>query len=276
MDCMGHDMSGVGSTTANAPLLSVNDLTISWQAEPVLNHIAFKVSDYERLCFFGKSGVGKSTLFHVVAGLNQPDTGEILLRTPNQNAHKNASQDTREKINTRTKFQNITAQPGHISYMFQQDLLFPEKTVLQNCALPLILSGTSHKDAYELVQNQLKPFGLKEVADKYPRELSGGMLQRAALLRTSLTGNNVVLMDEPFSALDAFTKAEVQSFFLEKVAELGLTILFITHDISEAQIFGTRAIIIAGNPQAGRASEIIADTTPQNLPGYLDKLRSKE
>lgn len=242
------------------PILKVADLSVNWEDECILNDISFDVLPGERVCLFGRSGVGKSTLFHAIAGLRKPSVGKICLAE-------------REGEKSMPTYRDITGNAGSISYMFQTDLLFNQKTVLQNCALPLILAGISRKDAEKRVGETLSTFGLAEVAESYPSELSGGMRQRAALLRTSFMGNKVVLMDEPFSALDAFTKEELQHFFLTKAQELDLTILFISHDLMEAQAFGTRALVLAGNPQAGAPSKLIGDTDPANLASYLQYLK---
>lgn len=280
------------------PILKVENLSVDWEGEPVLSDISFSVYPGERVCLFGRSGVGKSTLLHAIAGLNKPSSGLVLLAgceskngtTAPRSAHPspaklqflrdaaahlidNSAHSLDDAINfleNSAGYCDITGEAGFISYMFQSDLLFDQKTVLQNCSLPLIIEGISRKEAEERVRESLATFGLAEVADSYPQELSGGMRQRAALLRTSLVGNKVVLMDEPFSALDAFTKADLQRFFLQKAQELELTILFVSHDFAEAEVFGTRALVLAGNPQAGVPSNIIADTDPSKLVSYLN------
>ncbi len=280
------------------PLLKVENLSVDWEGEPVLSNTSFSVYPGERVCIFGRSGVGKSTLLHAIAGLNKPSSGRVLLAgCEDKNgttslhsaypsparlqflhdaaAHQihnsaHSSGGARSCVETSAGYCDITGEAGFISYMFQSDLLFDQKTVLQNCSLPLIIEGTPRKEAEQRVQESLATFGLAEVADSYPQELSGGMRQRAALLRTSLMGNKVVLMDEPFSALDAFTKADLQQFFLQKAQELELTILFVSHDLAEAEAFGTRALVLVGNPQAGVSSNIIADTYPEKLVSYLN------
>lgn len=283
------------------PILKVEKLSVDWEGEPVLSDISVSVYPGERVCLFGRSGVGKSTLLHAIAGLNKPSSGLVLLagcedqkgtKTP-CSAHPSPARlqflraaaahpidnsvhssdgaiNGLECLETSEGYCDITGKAGFISYMFQSDLLFDQKTVLQNCSLPLIIEGTPRKEAEERVRESLATFGLAEVADNYPQELSGGMRQRAALLRTSLMGNKMVLMDEPFSALDAFTKADLQRFFLQKAQELELTILFVSHDLAEAEAFGTRALLLAGNPQAGDPSNIIADTNPEKLVSYFN------
>lgn len=292
--------------TIAEPILKIENLSVDWEGEPVLRDISFSVYPGERVCLFGKSGVGKSTLLHAIAGLNKPSSGRIFLAgcedrkgtkttrsthpSParlqfsrsatahliDNSAHSdNSTHPANGAINyseTPAGYCDITGEAGFISYMFQSDLLFDQKTVLQNCSLPLIIEGIPRKEAEERVRESLATFGLAEVADSYPQELSGGMRQRAALLRTSRMGNKVVLMDEPFSALDAFTKADLQHFFLQKAQELNLTILFVSHDLAEADAFGTRALLLAGNPQAGVPSSIIADTDSEKLLSYLEQL----
>lgn len=249
-------------TPPSSALLKVENLTVSWEGDPVFEDVSFAVEKGERVCIFGKSGVGKTTLFHAIAGLSTLDKGRVLLADD--------------------AFLDIRGQAGFIAYMFQNDLLIEELTVEMNCALPLLFSRgaqdkkhpskLSKKDALECVRQLLPSFGLKEVGGAYPRELSGGMRQRAALLRTSLTGDRVVLMDEPFSALDTFTKQDMIDFFIEKAASADLTTLFISHNIEEAKAFGTRALIFAGDPQAGKPTHLIADVEPPRIEDFLGQL----
>ncbi|MDH6365572.1 ABC-type nitrate/sulfonate/bicarbonate transport system ATPase subunit [Enterococcus sp. PF1-24] len=191
--------------------LVVKNITKEFAGKTVLNDINFQVATNEIISIIGPSGVGKSTLFNIIAGLLNPTQGEVLL-------------DGISILNI----------PGKISYMLQKDLLLPFKTVAENVALPLRLKGEPKKIAQQKATALLKDFGLADLAGCFPKELSGGMRQRVALLRTYLFSANLILLDEPFSALDPFTKSEVHDWYLQAHDKLKLTTIFITHDIDEA------------------------------------------
>ena len=171
------------------------------------------------------SGVGKTTLFNVIAGLINPCIGTVELDG-----------------------ENIIGKSGKISYMLQKDLLFPFKTILDNVSLPLILKGENKKKAREIAGKYFSQFGLEGMENKYPKELSGGMRQRAAFLRTYMFSSEIALLDEPFSALDTITKQKIHTWYLDVVKKLNISILFITHDIDEAILISDRIYIISGKP----------------------------
>ena len=177
----------------------------------VLKDISLEVGEHELVSLLGVSGSGKTTLFNLISGLLPPDEGRIFL-------------DGEE----------ITGTPGKISYMLQKDLLLPYRTIEDNVALPLILKGEKKKAAREKVRPYFAPFGLAGTEKKYPRQLSGGMRQRAALLRTYLFSQGLALLDEPFSALDTITKSSMHRWYLKVMEEIRLSTIFITHDIDEA------------------------------------------
>ena len=195
----------------------------------MLNDINFSLKEGELVCLLGVSGVGKTTLFNVLSGLTAPDEGKVLLASENG-------------------FTDITEKNGELSYMLQKDLLLPHMHVVDNVALPLTLKGVPKKKARETASEYFKRFGLDGTQNKYPAQLSGGMRQRAALLRTYLCGNKVALLDEPFSALDTITKASMQEWFLEVMDELKMSTIFITHDIDEAILISDRIYIMSGSP----------------------------
>ena len=132
--------------------------------------------------------------------------------------------------------------------MLQKDLLFPFKTILDNVSLPLILKGENKKKAREIAGKYFSQFGLEGMENKYPKELSGGMRQRAAFLRTYMFSSEIALLDEPFSALDTITKQKIHTWYLDVVKKLNISILFITHDIDEAILISDRIYIISGKP----------------------------
>ena len=210
-------------------ILLAEHITKSYGEKQVLNDINFSLKEGELVCLLGVSGVGKTTLFNVLSGLTAPDEGKVLLASENG-------------------FTDITEKNGMLSYMLQKDLLLPHMHVVDNVALPLTLKGVPKKKARETASEYFKRFGLDGTQNKYPSQLSGGMRQRAALLRTYLCGNRVALLDEPFSALDTITKASMQEWFLEVMDELKMSTIFITHDIDEAILISDRIYIMSGSP----------------------------
>lgn len=218
--------------------LIVTDVTLSYEKKNVIEDITIELHDNELVCLLGASGGGKTTLFNVIAGLNTPDKGTVVLDG-----------------------EDITGQPGHISYMLQKDLLLPYKTIEDNVALPLFIKGEKKKAARERVGGFFEEFGLEGTQKKYPHQLSGGMRQRAALLRTYMFSRNIALLDEPFSALDTLTKAEMHKWYLDVMDKIHLSTLFITHDIDEAILLSDRIYLLTGVP--GRITEEIVIKEPK-------------
>ena len=173
----------------------------------------------------GPSGSGKSTLFNLLAGLLDPEQGEVWLD----------GQLRQERT-------------GNFGYMPQRDLLLPWRSVTANVAIPLELGGMNRTAAGERTEEMLAHFGLEEFGALYPSALSGGMRQRAALLRTILTEQDVLLLDEPFGALDALTRRELQDWLLNLWQEYSKTIFFITHDVDEALYLGDRVLVLSPRP----------------------------
>lgn len=200
----------------------------------VLDAINLHVESGQVACLLGPSGCGKTTLFHVVAGLSRPWFGRVLL-------------DGRD----------ITGQSGRLAYMLQKDLLLPHKTILDNVSLPLVLKGEPRESARDKARDLLGLFGLEGTQDRWPAELSGGMRQRAALLRSYLFSREFMLLDEPFSALDAFTKADMHEWFLNVVDTCGTTALVVTHDIDEAIKLADIIYVMRGAPQRGEPAHIV-------------------
>lgn len=206
--------------------LEVRNVSFSYDNKVnVIDNINITLNEGEIVCLLGVSGGGKTTLFNVISGLNTPQTGEILLDG-----------------------ENITGQPGRISYMLQKDLLLPYRTVEDNVALPLIIKGMKKTEARKKVSPHFKEFGLEGTQKKYPAELSGGMRQRAALLRTYMFSNDVALLDEPFSALDTITKGEIHRWYLDVMEKIRLSTLFITHDMDEAVLLSDRIYLLGSKP----------------------------
>lgn len=206
-------------------VLKAEGISKSYGQRKVLEDISLHVKEGEIVSLLGVSGVGKSTLFNILAGLLPPDGGDVF-----------------------AEGECVTGKSGMIGYMQQEDLLLPFKTVVKNVMIPLVLKGMNKKDAKKLAMAQLEEFSLAEYANHHPGELSGGMRQRAALARTFLYEKKVLLADEPFSALDAMTRKDMQMWFLEKVKEKRIATLVITHDVDEALILSDRIYVMGGSP----------------------------
>lgn len=226
--------------------LEVKNISFSYNGKTnVIENISVDLNHGELVCLLGLSGCGKTTLFNVISGLNKPGSGSIFLDG-----------------------EDITGIPGKISYMLQKDLLLPYRTIEDNVALPLIIKGQKKKEARKKVQPFFEEFSLEGTQKMYPGELSGGMRQRAALLRTYMFSGSVALLDEPFSALDALTKNDIHSWYLDVMEKIKLSTLFITHDIDEAILLSDRIYIMAGKP-AGISSEIVIDEPKPRSSGFL-------
>lgn len=179
----------------------------------------------EFISLIGPSGCGKSTLFNLIAGLDEPTAGSILMDGIERNG-----------------------QQGLVGYMLQKDLLLPWRTVLDNVVLGLEISGVKRSEAYEIAKPLLETYGLGSFMHRYPRQLSGGMKQRAALLRTILFNRDVILLDEPFGALDAQTREHMQEWLLDLWDDFKKTVLFVTHDIDEAIYLSDRVFVMSARP----------------------------
>ena len=203
--------------------LEIKNLSYSFGDNHILKDINIYVKENEMVAIVGSSGVGKSTLFNLIAGVLKKQSGEITI---------DGSDDY----------------IGKVAYMLQKDLLFEHKTIINNVILPLIIAKVDKKTALEEGRKILKQFNLEKYADKYPKQLSGGMRQRVALIRTYMFKRNIFLLDEAFSALDAITKKELHKWYLNLKKEFNLTTLLITHDIEEAIFLSDRIYILANKP----------------------------
>ena len=219
--------------------LEVRGVSKRFADKQVLEDISITLKEGELVCLLGISGAGKSTLFNIISGLSRPDAGCVLLDG-----------------------EDITGRTGRISYMQQKDLLLPYRTIVDNTALPLLLRGIPKQEARKQASTHFADFGLEGTEHKWPHQLSGGMRQRAALLRTYLFSQNVALLDEPFSALDTLTKTAMHNWYLDVMQRIRLSTLFITHDMDEAILLSDRIYLLTGQP--GRiAGEIIIQNPRQ-------------
>lgn len=211
--------------------------TVKGQVTPVLEQVSLHVQTNQFVSLLGPSGCGKSTLFNIICGLVDLDRGSILL-------------DGKESRDGR-----------QLSYMPQKDLLMPWRRVIDNVTLPLRLAGVNRRAAVEEAMSLFDIFGLKGFENHYPAELSGGMRQRAALMRTFLTKRDIMLLDEPFGALDAITRFKMQTWLLDIWQQFQRTILFITHDVDEAIYLSDKIYVLSERP--GRVKLEVAVPLPR-------------
>ena len=209
-------------------MLTFDNVRFQYDSEDfsIIDHLSFTVDTGEFVCVIGPSGCGKSTIFRLVNKLLTPAEGMVLVNgTP------------------------IEKQKNYCGYMPQQDLLFPWRTVKENLMLPMeIRGGISKAEMEQRADQALESVGLKDWGKKSPKELSGGMRQRAAFARTVLTGSDLLFLDEPFSALDYLTRLSMREWLLEQWEREKKTVLFITHDVEEAVFLSSRILVVENMP----------------------------
>lgn len=214
--------------------IDIKNISKSYEDVKVLDNISISVYEGEFVSILGPSGCGKSTIFNIVANLIDYDSGSIDIN-------------------------------GKLSYMYQKDLLLPHKTVIDNVSLPLTIikekkyksNFLKKKEAHKKVKDYFDTFGLSGYENKYPSELSGGMKQRANFLRTFVNSKDIMLLDEPFGALDSITKASMQKWLSDIKSKVNSTILLITHDIDEAIMLSDRIYVISKKPSTIKKEFII-------------------
>ena len=208
-------------------MLEFKNITFKYPEDDytMMNDLSFSVEKGEFISIIGASGCGKSTIFRLINGLEKPQSGEIFV---NSNLIKNMK--------------------NYSAYMPQKDLLFPWRTIGENLSIPLELQGIKKAYREEKINSILNDIGLSGYKDKFPKDLSGGMRQRVSFGRTLLTGSELLLLDEPFSALDSLTKISMQEWILEQWKNLKKTILFITHDVEEAIFLSKSIFVIVDRP----------------------------
>lgn len=223
--------------------LKIENIYKSFEDTKVLSDISLTLKSEEFLSIIGPSGCGKSTIFNIISGILKPDSGKVYIED-----------------------EDFTGKTARVSYMQQKDLLLPWKDIIDNVCIPLLLKGEKKKAAREKAATYFDTFGLAGFEHKYPFQLSGGMKQRAALLRTYLFSSDVLLLDEPFGGLDELTKRKMYVWLKAVTSELHLSVLFITHDIEEAIFLSDRILIFSDRP-ARLVNEV---------PVSLGKVRNKE
>jgi ABC-type nitrate/sulfonate/bicarbonate transport system ATPase subunit len=200
------------------------------------------------ISIIGPSGCGKSTLFNIIAGLVPPSTGKVL-----------------------ADGENIIGKTGYVGYMLQKDMLLPWRTILDNIILGMEIRGVPHKKAVERALPLMEKYGLKGFDKHYPKELSGGMKQRAALLRTLLYDRDIILLDEPFGALDAQTRLTMQNWLLQIWADFGKTVLFVTHDIDEAIYLSDDIYVFTARPGRIKAKVTVNMERPRKKEDFTSE-----
>lgn len=218
-------------------VLELENISFSYEGESILiKDISFSLEKNEFLSIVGSSGCGKSTIIKLIAGIEKADSGKI------------------KGLST--------------GYMPQKDLLLPWRTVLENIVLPVELNKKSLEEGKQKAEEYLKKLNLAEYKNKLPHELSGGMRQRVSFLRTLLTEADILLLDEPFSALDAITKEYLQKWLLDTLKEFNKSIIFITHDINEALFLSDRILVCRNKPLDSFAEFIV----PKDKEEHVEKI----
>lgn len=230
----------------------------------VLDRISLSVDHGEFVSIVGPSGSGKSTAFHIIGGLTEADEGRVLIDG-----------------------QDVTGQRGHISYMPQQPALFPWRTVADNVILAQEIAGQSKSDARKRAKEWLNKVGLSGYEASYPHILSGGMQQRVAFLRALLSPKELICLDEPFSALDALTRLDMQRWLLNIWEANKRSVLFITHHIEEALLLSDTIYLFSNKPAVvlekitvpfprPRSEELLSNATFVNMKQYILQQMSEQ
>lgn len=208
-------------------MLEFKDVSFKYESdnEYMMKNLSFNVGKGEFVSIIGASGCGKSTIFRLINGLEKLQSGNVIVGG-----------------------QDIEKQKNYSAFMPQKDLLFPWRSIEKNLALPLEVQGIDKKEIHKRVNEVLEEIGLSAYAKKFPKDLSGGMKQRVSFGRTLLTGSELLLLDEPFSALDSLTRIDMQEWLLKQQQHFGKTILFITHDVEEAIFLSNRVFVIKDRP----------------------------
>src|SRR5262244_345120 len=228
--------------SSSAPKLCVADVSMTFKTPTGAFHalapVTLSIPQGRFVSLIGPSGCGKSTIFNIIAGLLEPSAGRVMIDGV-----------------------DATGTIGRVGYMLQKDLLLPWRTLIDNTILGMELQGVPLRAARERALPLLRRYGLSGFEHAYPSTLSGGMRQRAALLRTLLFDTDVILLDEPFGALDAQTKLQMQEWLMQLWSDFGKTVLFVTHDVEEAIYLSDEMHVMGTRP--GRIITTIPITLPR-------------
>ena len=229
-------------------MLEFRDVSFKYEEdeEPMMTDLSFHVEDGEFVSIIGASGCGKSTIFRLINGLEKPQKGDIF-------------------VNGRS----ISEQKNYSAFMPQKDLLLPWRTIEKNVCLPMEIMRVPEDERRKAARAALEQVGLLDYAEKFPKDLSGGMKQRVAFARTLLSGADMLLLDEPFSALDYLTRVDMQEWLLSQWQDSGKTIIFITHDVEEAVFLSKRIFVIQDRPFSKMEETIV----PMNYPRKREELK---
>jgi ABC-type nitrate/sulfonate/bicarbonate transport system ATPase subunit len=236
------------SEKENPPLFACRSLTKSYGKNLIIADVDMELPAGAFVSLIGKSGIGKTTLFRLLSGVETPDSGDIFLNS-----------------------KPITGRAGLTSYMPQKDLLFDHLSVLDNITLPLLIKKRKRQKARSYARPFLEEFGLAAYENSYPHELSGGMRQKASLLRACMQDNTVILLDEPFSALDAISRTKIQEWYENLARTFSLSTFCITHDIEEALKLSNRIYVMRGKPAAIKASFELPLPRPRGRDFFLSR-----
>ncbi len=227
---------------ASPTKLRIDDVSMTFATAggpfQALDHVTLAIPAGRFVSLIGPSGCGKSTIFNIVAGLQEPTAGRVLIDGL-----------------------DATGTIGRVGYMLQKDLLLPWRTLVDNIILGMEIQGVPLRQARDRALPLLRRYGLGGFERAYPNALSGGMRQRAALLRTLLFDTDVILLDEPFGALDAQTKLRMQEWLLELWSDFGKTVIFVTHDVEEAIFLSDEVHVMGTRP--GRVVETLGVDLPR-------------
>ena len=229
-------------------MLEFRDVSFKYEEdeEPMMTDLSFHVEDGEFVSIIGASGCGKSTIFRLINGLEKPQKGGIF-------------------VNGRS----ISEQKNYSAFMPQKDLLLPWSTIEKNVCLPMEIMRVPEDERRKAARAALEQVGLLDYAEKFPKDLSGGMKQRVAFARTLLSGADMLLLDEPFSALDYLTRVDMQEWLLSQWQDSGKTIIFITHDVEEAVFLSKRIFVIQDRPFSKMEETIV----PMDYPRKREELK---
>ncbi|NLA81931.1 MAG: ATP-binding cassette domain-containing protein [Clostridiaceae bacterium] len=228
-----------------AIILSCHQVAKHYGSDSILDQVNLTLYQGELVSVLGQSGSGKTTLFNILAGLDQADSGQVKAETK-------------------------------LGYMLQKDMLLPWKRLIDNVALPLVLAGDKKESAREKAAAYFETFGLEALEARYPHQLSGGQRRRAALLRTYLHANELMLLDEPFTGLDAISRSQLHDWLIQHKEALGLSILLITHDIEEALVLSDRIYVLSQGPSASLWPPLDMATVREGSDRLLDLDRLRE